>query len=259
MIINNNLNKRLPLSVAIITHNEEDNIGRTLESIAGLASQIIIIDSNSLDRTIEIAKGFNAEVFIEDWKGFVEQKNSALNKCNQEWILCLDADEVVSEELKESIIKAIQNPIADGYLINRKTVYLGKLLKHAWQPDWNLRLVKKDCNPHWVGGLVHEHLEIDGKMEKISGCLYHYSYKNLKHHFLKTIDYARVSAESYHKDGRKFSVFNLLFNPVIAWLRLYIINLGFLDGVRGFIAAISSCVYTFLKYAFLYEIDKKEK
>ena len=124
------LNK-LPLCVAIITFNEEENIARTLESIADIASEVIIVDSNSSDRTVAIAKEFGAEIFIEGWKGHIKQKNSALIKCNQPWILSLDADEVVSPELKLAIIEKIINSEADGYYINRKTHYLGKLMNHS--------------------------------------------------------------------------------------------------------------------------------
>jgi glycosyltransferase involved in cell wall biosynthesis len=150
---------KLPLSVALITYNEEDIIGRTLESVRDIASEIVVVDSHSTDRTREIAESYGAKVFVEEWKGYGEQKNSAMRKCSQEWILFLDADEVLSEELKESIRKEIWNPKADGYMINRRTYYLGKPLRYTWQPEWRLRLVSVKAEPLWVGN-IHERLEL---------------------------------------------------------------------------------------------------
>jgi glycosyltransferase involved in cell wall biosynthesis len=249
---------KLPLSVSIITYNEESNIGRTVESVSDIASEIVIVDSNSTDNTPEIARIYGAKLYTEEWKGFAEQKNSCLKKCTQDWILCLDADELVSDELKNSIINEISNPQANGYQIKRQTFYLGKLLKYAWQPDLNLRLVQKTSNPLWIGNIVHESLQIEGQIKKLNGTLIHFSYNNLKHHFNKTVEYARISAQSYSELGKNFHFYNLIINPILAWFRLYIINKGFLDGTRGFIAAASSFVYTFLKYAFLFENDLKK-
>jgi glycosyltransferase involved in cell wall biosynthesis len=250
--------EKLPLSISMIAFNEERNIGRTLDSVAGIARQIVVVDSHSTDKTRTIARELGAEVYEEDWKGHVDQKNSALEKCTQPWALMLDADEVASPELRGCIVDAINNPSADGYLINRKTHYLGKLLRHAWQPDLNLRLVRRESNPKWQGLDPHDELKIEGRTEKLGGYLIHYSYRDLKHHFEKTIDYARISAKSYYEKGRKFSIFNLLINPAINFTRLYFINLGFLDGLRGLAAGFSGYVYTFLKYLFLWEYQRKE-
>ena len=248
---------KLPLSVALISYNEEKNISRTLEAVQDIASEIIIVDSGSTDKTIEIARSYGAKVFVEEWKGFRDQKNSALEKCTQEWILFLDCDEVVSKELKKSIINAVKNPFADGYMINRKTVYLGKLLNHAWQPDWNLRLVKKSSNPRWEGGEIHEFLVIDGKVKKIEGNLLHYSYKDIKDHFTKVVNYSYLSAVDLNKKGKRFKFYKLFFNPFASFVREYFLKKGFLDGIRGFIVAVSATVYSFLKYIYLWEIQKK--
>lgn len=245
---------KLPLSVALISFNEENNIGRTLSSISDIASEIILVDSFSTDNTVAIARSFGAKVFQEEWKGHIEQKNLALNKCSQPWILALDCDEVVTNELKQSIIEAIQKNLKIGYYINRKTFYLGKLLKFAWQPDWKLRLVRKDSNPRWEGINPHDMLKVDTQVSKLKGFVIHYSYKDLKQHFDKTIYYARISAKSYFEMGRKFNILKLIFNPIFAFVKLYFLNLGFLDGTRGFIAGVSSLFGTFLKYIFLWEL-----
>ncbi len=251
--------EKLPLSVSIISYNEEKNIGRTLESISRIAVEIVVLDTYSTDRTKEIAESFGAKVFHEDWKGHISQKNSAATRCTQEWILFLDCDEVVSHELETSILEAIKKPTANGYEINRKTFYIGKLLKHAWQPDWNLRLVRKDSSPVWEGLNPHDELKISGNTEKLKGDLVHYSYNGISHHFQKTIDYAKTSAQSYHDKGRKFSLMNLMFNPCVAFFRLYFLRRGFLDGIHGLIAGFSTFAYTFLKYIFLWEIEKTNK
>ncbi len=251
--------KKLSLSVPIITFNEEDNIGKTLESIALIASEIIIVDSGSTDKTLEIAGKYGACIFSEKWKGHIGQKNSAIEKCSEEWILSLDADEPVSEELRTEIFDAISNPEYDGYIINRKTFYTGRLLNHAWQPDRKLRLVRRNTNPVWKGLNPHDELHIEGKTSLLKGFIIHYSYRDIKHHFNKTVDYARQSAQSYSENGRKFHFINLLFNPPVAFIRLYIIHLGFLDGFRGLLAGFSSYVYTFLKYVFLWEAQKNKQ
>lgn len=251
-----NPSNKYPLSVAIVSFNEERNIKKTIEGIKDIASQIIVVDSHSTDRTREIAKDFGAEVFEEDWKGYVDQKNSALQKCTQEWILSLDCDEVVTPELKSSIIDAISNPVADGYLINRKTVYLGRPLNYAWQPDWKLRLVKKSAMPRWGGYDPHDSLKIDGKLKKLQGDLLHYSYKDLHDHLTKLVRYAMLGAQSYQKIGRRFSFLKLIFHPIGAFMKQLIIKRAFLDGFRGLIVAMSSFIYVFLKYLFLWEIEK---
>jgi glycosyltransferase involved in cell wall biosynthesis len=245
------------ISVAIITYNEEENLPRTLEAIKDIASEIIIVDSHSTDKTREIALSYGAKVFEEDWKGYKEQKNSALEKCTKPWILFLDADEVVSDELKKSILDELKNPEYDGYMINRKTYYLGKFLNHVWQPDWVLRLVKKEANPRWEGGNIHEYLKINGKIGKLEGDLYHYTYKDLNDHFKKSLKYAKLSSQELYKKGKKFKLHKLIINPWWAFVRVYIINLGFLDGIRGLSIAMSYLFSTFLKYMFLWELEQK--
>ncbi len=249
---------KLPLSVAIITYNEEDIIGKTLESVKDIASEIVVVDSCSTDRTREIAKAYGAKVYVEEWKGYVHQKNSALSKCRQEWILCLDADEIVSEELKESLIKELKSPKADGYLINRRTFYLGKFLKHTWQPEWRLRLVRRSSEPRWTGFDPHDRLEIKGSVGKLKGDLLHYSYRSLEDQVRKLVRYGMIMADEMHRSGRRFRIGDVILRPLWAFLKVYLLKGGFMDGKRGLIAAVFSGFYTFLKYAFLLEKELKE-
>lgn len=249
----------LNLSVALIVYNEEERLPKTLESIKDIASEIIVIDSSSTDNTCAIAKSYGAKIYNEEWRGFVEQKNSLTKKCTKEYILYLDADEVISDELKQSIIYAVQNGKSDGYYIRRKTHYLGRLLNYSWQKDERLRLVKASANPLWVGEIVHEELKINGITSHLAGYIIHYSYRDIDDHFKRTIRYARLSAESYYKKGKKFKLSRLIFSPAIAFIKIYIVKGGFLDGIPGFIAGVSAFVYGFLKYAFLWDITRVNK
>jgi len=251
--------ERLPLSVALISLNEEDNIGRTLESIRDIALEIVVVDSHSTDKTREIAHRYGAVVYEEDWKGHIDQKNSALEKCTQEYILSLDCDEVVSDDLKQSIINAVQNQQADGFYVNRKTYYVGSFLEHTWQPEWRLRLIRKSSHPKWGGYDPHDSLFIDGKAKKLTGGdLYHYSYKDVEDHYNRALTYSKLVSQAYRTMGKRFRTYNLIFNPCIAFIKTYFLKLGFLDGIRGLSVSVSEAFSTFLKYLYLWEIKRTE-
>ncbi len=250
---------RLPLSVCVISYNEERIIEKMLLSVVNIADEIIVVDSFSTDKTKEIAKKYNAKICEKEWTDYPTQKNYALSLCKNEWILCLDCDEIVTPKLASSINQAITENKFSGFYLRRKTVYLGKIMNYAWQPDLQLRLVRKDANPKWIGKYIHESIHIDGKTKVIDGELLHYSYRDIKHHFEKTILFSQLSAIAYYEKGKKFKFMNLLLNPVIAFCRLFVFNKGFRDGILGFIAAVSSFIGTFLKYAYLYEIELKNR
>ncbi|MDR2051036.1 MAG: glycosyltransferase family 2 protein [Deltaproteobacteria bacterium] len=245
----------MKLSVALMSFNEEKNIRRTLEAVLPLADEIVLVDSFSTDKTTEIASSLGANIFREHWKGYVEQTNSCLRKCGGEWILILDCDEVASPELLESIkgILDLRFPCA-GYLINRRTFYMGKLLKYAWQPDRKLRLVRRDAAPRCAGHNPHPVLRVDGKTGRCSGELLHYSYENFSAHMAQTQNLARQIAESYHRGGRKSGFCSLLFKPPLAFFKRFVLQRACLDGVPGLMAAVSSAVYAYMKYAFLWEL-----
>jgi glycosyltransferase involved in cell wall biosynthesis len=250
------------ISVALISFNEENRIRQTLESVSGLCSEIILVDSGSTDNTGAIAESYGAKVFIEDWKGFAEQKNSALAKCTKDWVLFLDCDEVLTPELRFEIAGNIcLRKEINGYTINRRSVYCGKIMQYAWQPDKKLRIVRRKSNPKWVGDFVHENLTVEGKTDEMQGEMLHYSYDSMKTHFHKTVEYARLSAENYFEKGRKVSFFNLIANPIFAFCNMYIRHGAILDGKLGLVASFSSMMGTFLKYAMLYEkkIGSKSK
>jgi glycosyltransferase involved in cell wall biosynthesis len=252
---------KLPLSVSIISFNEAENIGRTLESVYRLASEIIVVDSFSTDKTCEIASKYGACVYHEAWKGHIAQKNSALSRCSNPWILSLDCDEVVSSKLAEAIVAAVSSNKYDSYFVRRRSHYLGKLLKYSWYPDRKLRLVKRSAQPRWEGYDPHDKLVANGSFGELEGDLLHYSYKNLEDHFLRLVKYAHIASQAYYKAGRRFSCRQAFMRACFAFFKRYILQRGFLDGVHGYVVAMSSFTYVLLKYFFLWELlnDSKSK
>lgn len=247
---------KLPLSVSLISFNEADNIARTLASIVELATEIVVVDSHSSDDTRAIAADYGAKVYEEDWKGHVAQKNSALSKCTQPWILSLDCDEVVSPELQSAIAAAVAEDKGSGYRIRRRSDYLGKRLRYNWYPDRKLRLVKQSAKPRWEGYDPHDRLVASGAEGELDGDLIHYSYKNLEDHFVRLVHYARIAGNSYYQNGKRFHWHQLATRPLFAFIKKYFLRAGALDGLQGLIIAVSSFVYVFLKYLFLWECQQ---
>lgn len=245
------------LSVLILTKNEERNIGRAIRSVEGLADEVVVVDSGSTDRTVEIAQSLGAKVIFKEWEGYPSQLNYGVEQCSGEWILVLDADEEVSKELKESIKREIEKPSYEVYMVSRRTYYLGAFLRYAWYPEWRVRLFRK--GKVRFEGKLHERAIYAGKAGKLKGDLYHYSYSSLHSQYLKTVNYAQQMAQLMKEEGKKFRLYKLVFNPLWHFFKVYFLQLGFLDGMRGFMVAMSAFVYTFLKYKFLYELELKEK
>jgi glycosyltransferase involved in cell wall biosynthesis len=248
------------LSVVIITLNEEAVLVRTLEAAQTVSSEIIVVDSGSGDRTVEIAESFGAIVYFEKWRGYSEQKNFAFSKAKGNWILSLDADEVLTETAINSIKQLLaRSSDVHGYFINRRSFYMGKLLKYAWQPDFKLRLVCSTANPRWVGGNVHEELIVDGHTGRLHGEIIHYSYKSFFEHMQATVRYAQLAARSHYNKGVRSGFLSVLFKPFVAFLKKLILQRGLLDGVPGVIASVSGAVYTYMKYSFLWEMQRDGK
>ena len=251
----------LPLSAAIVTLNEERNLPRLLESLQGLAAEIVIVDSGSTDRTPDIARAFHARFETVPWRGFIAQKNLALDACTQPWVLFLDADEELSPELAASLKALFANgnsPNADGYWLNRRTWYLGAWIWHAWYPEWRLRLLKRGA-ARWGGMDPHARLEFNGPSARLDGDLLHYSFQDLQDHLLRTIGYARTMANSYIARGRKFHWYDLLLSPWAAFAKHLILKQGWRDGWRGWIISIVRAIDCFAKYAFLLERKLADK
>ncbi|TGL87729.1 glycosyltransferase family 2 protein [Leptospira congkakensis] len=247
----------LPLSCAIITLNEEDNISRTLEALSFI-EDIVVIDSGSTDKTVEIAKSLGARVFFRKFVNYADQKNFAIEQTKYDWVLAIDADEVVSDGLKSEITELFtDNKLQSvGYLVPRLTYYLGKWIRFGgYYPNYQIRLFKKTAG-EFSGGLVHERVKLIGKPIKLKNPLFHYSYKNISDH-LQFIDrYSSLFAEEEFRKGKRSSVFWAFLKACFKGFYMYWIRLGILDGKQGFVLALLGFYYNFLKYLKLYEKSK---
>jgi glycosyltransferase involved in cell wall biosynthesis len=245
------------ISACIICYNEARNIRRCLESVTW-ADEIIVVDSMSRDNTVEIAKEYTDSVIQRAWTGYADQKNVALSKAHGNWVLSLDADEAVSSQLKEEILTEIagQNP-KDGYRIPRRSFYQGKWIHHSgFYPDRQLRLFRRTAG-QWVGGRVHERMEIKGEVGELKNDILHYPYKGVISGQLQTVDnFSGLIAEDLHEKGKRFHLILLLFRPFFKFLEVYLLKKGFLDGLPGLIIAVTSAYALFVRYVKIREIEK---
>ncbi len=248
------MNDPLPVSVAVLTLNEEQDLPRCLESVRGLASEIVVIDSGSTDRTRAIAESFGAIFEVHPWQGCAAQRNVALSRCSRPWALCLDADEAVSPELAAAIRALFANgePREQGFLVNRLNFYLGQWIRHAWYPEWRLRLVRRD-HARCTGVDPHDKIEVGGSTSRLAGDLFHHPFDPLQDHFSKTIKYARTMADSLVREGRTFHWYQAVFSPWLAFCKVLFLKSAWRDGWRGWVIAGSRGVGTFAKYAFMLE------
>ncbi len=247
----------MKLSVGIITYNEERILKKTLDAVKEIADEIIIVDSNSTDNTVKIAESKGAVVYTEDWKGFGPQKNSVIEKCKGDWILLIDADEVVSKELKLKIKEIIDDKNKyEVYDINRCSICFGKELKYGgWSNQYATRLWKKD-SVTVSNNLVHEEFETKLTKGKIKEKIYHHTYLTLSDYITRFDRYTTLGAEEYLKRGKKSNFFNIVINPFFKFIRMYIFRMGFLDGIEGLIIALFSGMYTMTKYFKLREMER---
>lgn len=250
------------LSVAIITHNEEPNIRRTLESVKW-ADEIVVVDSGSTDGTLDICREYTRHVLHQDWLGFSRQKNFAIDQTTGDWVLSLDADEPIEPALADEIRAIISAADAlDGYRIPRKTFFLGERIRYGgWYPDYNLRLFKKGA-ARFEERAVHEAIKLAAPAGCTKNAILHYAYPDLAS-YMSTIDrYSTLGADVLVEKGIgrfKTSGFNLLFRPVLTFLYRYVFRLGFLDGKNGLVLNLFHAYYVFAKYAKVWERREKKK
>jgi len=268
------------LSVVLITHNEERNLGRTLESVKPLVAdgrgEIIVVDSGSTDRTVEISEIYGAKVFLEEWKGFAAQKNSALDKASGDWILSLDADEEVEPTLAEEIghyilgrarestqdgvpnrtIALIATTIT-GLWIPRKNHFLGRWIKHGgYWPDRKLRLFRRGA-ARFENRLVHEDVKLEGQVHELNGALLHHSYPTVSDYIEHMNRYSTLGAEMVVAKGPvHFTAINLTLRPLATFIYNYLLRLGFLDGKPGFLLHVNHSIYVAWKYAKAWELSR---
>jgi glycosyltransferase involved in cell wall biosynthesis len=251
----------IKISAVIITLNEEKNIERCLKSLLGVVDEIVVMDSGSTDQTEEICNQFDVRFIKQDWLGYGAQKNLANSLTQHDYILSLDADEALSEELKQSILKAKTQHTVDAYTMNRCTHYGDRWIKHSgWYPDRKLRLWKKE-KANWSLEKVHERVIIasDTVVRHLKGDILHYTYDSIEEHIATNNKYAIYVAEEYFKDGRKVSFWMIFFAPAWTFIRDYFFKLGILDGYYGYVICRVSANYTFLKYAKLQELYQHTK
>jgi glycosyltransferase involved in cell wall biosynthesis len=248
------VSNRFPLSVAIITLNEEGNLPRCLESVRELADEIVVIDSGSTDGTRAVAEKFGALFEIHPWQGHVGQKNIALRRCTRPWALCLDADEALSPELALVLRDLFANgePAENGFYVNRFNFYLGDWIRHSWYPEWRLRLVRR-ASAQWGGLDPHDKLEVEGRTGRLKGNLLHYPFESVRDHLESELKYARIMADSYARAGRPCRWYHVLCSPWFAFFKSLILKSGWRDGWRGWVIAGSKFLNTFAKYALLME------
>lgn len=251
----------MKLSAVIIAYNEEDKIGMCLDSLSAIADEIIVVDSFSTDRTVEICESKGATVIKQKFLGYIEQKNFALQMVNYEYVLSLDSDEVLSEKLKQSILNIKENPTHDAYKFNRLTSFCGQWIKHGgWYPDTKLRLWKKELGS-WAGTNPHDKVVLNEnvKVGFLEGDLLHYSIDSIEQHLEQIQKFTTIAAKAMHEKGRQSSIGNIIFNSVFKFIRDYIIRLGFLDGFYGYVVAKNSAYAKYLKYLKLYQLNRKAK
>ena len=243
------MSERAKLSVTLITFNEEKRVRAALESVKW-ADEIVVIDSFSTDQTVAICREYTPKVYQIAWRGYVAQKNIATEHAAHDWILNIDADEVVSAELAVEIQQTLAAPACVGYFMPRRTYYLGDWIRHCgWYPDAKLRLFDKRAGK-WVGQALHEKAQVNGATAHLRRDLYHYTYEDITDH-LKTINNFTSIAAS-QKTG-SVSGAGILLRTVAAFLKKYLLKQGFRDGTRGVIVCLLSAFTVAVKYAKLWE------
>jgi (heptosyl)LPS beta-1,4-glucosyltransferase len=242
------------LSVAIITKNEERNLAACLKSVS-FTDDIVVVDSGSTDRTVEIAGEFGCRVFVEEWKGYGPQKNSAVDKCRHEWVLLLDADERVPDETMEAIKEALKGPAADAYSFRRRNYFHGKWIKHSgnW-PDRIVRLVNRTKGA--FQSVIHERWVTDGQVQDLDAYISHYSFSCYSD-LLKTLNkYSTMTAGELFSSGRRANPLSPLYHGVGMFLRNYFLERGFLGGIDGLVISLTKAGGSFFKYAKLLELQR---
>ena len=246
------------ISVIVITLNEEENIRVCLDSVRW-ADEIVVVDAESTDRTVEIAREFTPYVFVRPWQGFAPAKNFALAQCHHDWVLWIDADEQVTPELAAEIRQAVQDERYAGYKMPRRAFFLGRWIRHSgWYPGYVLRLFRRDAAT-FNDNLVHEGVQLRGRTGKLQHDLLHYTDKTIAHYFKKFNRYTSLAAQQLHERGSRFHRRDLLFRPGILFVKMYLLRRGFLDGMQGLILALFSAAYVFVKYAKLWEYEHQSQ
>ena len=244
------------ISVTVITKDEEKNISDCLRSV-DWADEIIVVDSESTDRTVELAKQFTDKIFIRKWEGYVPQKKYALSLASNEWVLSLDADERVTSELKDEIINLSPGEFS-GFKIRRKNFLLKKeITSCGWEKDYQLRLFKKnktDLNER----LVHEKFIVDGQVEKLKNPIIHYTFSSFSEYFSKINHYSSLKAQELFQKKKRVGAWTIFSHTVSAFFAFFFIKRGFKDGIYGLIISLLHSVSTMMNYIKLWELQNRK-
>jgi len=248
----------VPLSVTIITRNAGTLLQRCLES-AAFADEIVVVDSGSTDQTVEIATRRGARVLQKDWLGFGPQKQLAVEAAAHDWVLCLDADEQVSDALRSSILDELRAPRGAVYELARRNRFLGRWLRHGeGYPDWCVRLFDRR-QARWSDDPVHEKVVAAGPVQRLAGDLLHESAESLERYLEKQSRYTTLQAAELHARGRRAGAAQLLLAPLARFVKFYFLRLGFLDGIPGLVHVCIGCMNSFSKYAKLIALQRESR
>lgn len=249
----------MKISATVIAKNEEARISDCLNSLKAVADEIILVDSGSKDNTIAIAKSLGAKVIHHEFEGHVQQKNYAMEQAQYEWILSLDADEMLSAEAITALKKVKQeSSTQDGFSLNRLNNYCGKWLRHGgWYPDRKIRLWKK-AKGQWGGMNPHDEVIMaeGSKVDKLNVDILHFTYDVVEDHRRQMVLFAQIIAQSYFDQGKRTHPIEIIVNPVFSFIRDYILKGGFLDGRAGWTANVISGKYQYWKYRNLWRLQK---
>lgn len=246
------------ISATIIVRNEEVNIAEVCETVSW-ADEIVVVDSDSTDRTVEIAKNYTDKVFNLEFKGYKDKHEFADAQTTGDWIFWIDADERVTDELKIAIANLRDkgdSELADGYQISRKTFFMNRWIRHCgWSPDYQMRLYRKDKS-YWDGVAPHQTARVDGRVKILDGELLHYTKRDLSEYHRVLDSYATLAAEHLVAEGKTLGAFGIFTNSVAAFIRTYVFKQGFRDGVPGLMISMFTAYGVFLKYAKVWERNR---
>jgi (heptosyl)LPS beta-1,4-glucosyltransferase len=244
------------ITAVVITKSEELNINACLDTLRWV-DQLIVVDAESTDRTVEIAKQYTAEVYIRPWPGFGPQKNFAMDQASSEWILIVDADERVTDVLRDEILRTIGGTVPDevaAFEIPRRNFFYGRWLRGGGvYPDYQIRLLRRGAG-RYDDTLVHERLNLNGRILRLTQPLDHYSIPTAGHHFRKIARYTTLAASEKLKAETRVSIAQVALHHVGTFLKVYVLRKGYVDGVPGLVAALFAAMYTFVKYAKAWEL-----
>ncbi|MFZ9594820.1 MAG: glycosyltransferase family 2 protein [Bdellovibrionia bacterium] len=249
----------VPLSVTIITLNEEKNILRAIQSVSW-AQEVLVVDSGSTDQTVALAQAAGARVVTHAWQGYGQQKNYAQSLTQHDWVLNLDADECVSPELKQEIQAELsrldpKNPQVVGFFIPRRTYYLGQWIRYGgWYPNYLVRLAHKGY-AQWSEPQVHEAWQVQGPTLRLKHPLDHYAFNSIRDQILTNLTFSHLGSQELQRRGKPASLLRLIFKPLGKFLETYVLKKGFFDGKAGLIISVNAAYSMFLKYAYLFEDD----